>query len=192
MIEIILIRHGKTNCPMENKMVVKDFKEWVKEYDQAGIEENQDLSAELRLLVEQDSYIITSDRNRAMETAKMIGLERYVSDQTFREAEIPIPLKLKWIKMKPKYWTVFCRFLWMLGYSGNGESRQQTNKRAEIAVSKLMNKLQESSSIVVIGHGFFNHIVGKKLITRGWRRKDQADYRYLGKTTYIFEPIKRN
>ncbi|MFB3164549.1 hypothetical protein ABLO26_24620 [Neobacillus sp. 179-J 1A1 HS] len=66
---------------------------------------------------------------------------------------------------------VILRCLWFIGYSSGCESLKDAKIRAEEASKFLVNCAMEHHHVVLVGHGFFNMLIGKELKRMGWNGK---------------------
>jgi hypothetical protein len=58
--------------------------------------------------------------------------------------------------------------------------------RAEEASKFLVNCTKEHHHVVLVGHGFFNMLIGKELKRMGWNGKKKSSSRHWNSTTYSF------
>ncbi|WP_347551091.1 phosphoglycerate mutase family protein [Pseudalkalibacillus hwajinpoensis] len=164
---VLLIRHGKSVQQTNLFMNSSDFQEWVKIYNEKGIEDTAPLP--VKECLTEASAVFTSDLNRSIQSAdKPDG----VSDCIFRELELPV-YKIRFIKLRPSGWIVLYRLFWYLGRADNSESVKQSKERAEKAASILENHATTDSKVVLVGHGFFNRFIGSVLQKRGWTLEGQ-------------------
>jgi len=72
------------------------------------------------------------------------------------------------LKLSPKFWAVFFRILWLLGYSRNSETYSEAKNRAVDAAKVLTELANEYEKVIFVGHGVFNRILAKELRKTGW------------------------
>ena len=104
----------------------------------------------------------------------------------FRETELPTITKLWGIKLKPSIWALILRCLWFGGYSRGCESLSNAKGRAKKASELLVKYAQEHTSVVLIGHGFFNMLIAEELQKTGWKGKRKTSSKHWNCTTYSF------
>ncbi|MFP3470679.1 hypothetical protein R0J90_11615, partial [Micrococcus sp. SIMBA_144] len=75
---------------------------------------------------------------------------------------------VKFLKLNPRIWTVFYRFLWLIGFSKKVENKKRAKRRAKTAAQKLEDSARKHGKVVLVGHGFFNRYIGNVLTKRGW------------------------
>lgn len=184
--EISLIRHGKSKCTENNRITCNEFKNWVEKYDYFGVFEENSYPLETLEKIATANIVITSDLNRSIESAKLLNSNRKsISFPHFRETELPTPLTNLWgLKLNPSIWAVILRCLWFIGYSRGCESYSNAKKRAKKASKLLVEYAHENSSVVLVGHGFFNMLIAKRLQKKGWKRKKQTSSKHWNCTTY--------
>ncbi|USK31545.1 histidine phosphatase family protein (plasmid) [Bacillus sp. CMF21] len=184
--EISLIRHGKSQCTENNRITCKEFEGWVKEYDYNGVFEENSYPSETLNKITKANIIITSDLKRAVDSAKLLNPNiKAISVPLFRETELPNPLtKLRKIKLDPSIWALILRCLWFCGYSRGCESLSEAKDRAKSASKILVEYAQEHTSVVLVGHGFFNMFIAKELQKKGWKGKRKSNSKHWNCTTY--------
>ena len=58
------------------------------------------------------------------------------------------------------------------------EGRYQAEARADRAAALLIDLSANGDTVVVLAHGFFNHLIGRALRKRGWNLVESGGYRY--------------
>ena len=148
----------------------KDYKAWWAKYELSSLKEGQRCPEALLSQINDDAIILSSARQRAIETAGQLGRGRDVKhDPMFNEAPLPAP-KLGIFPMRPKNWNKIARLLWMLGHSGGEEHVSEAKRRAAKAAEVLVNTAEESGGrdVVLAAHGWFNRMLRPQLKKRGW------------------------
>lgn len=166
--KITLLRHGKPVTPTLEKMTATAFREWVVEYNAAGLNSSSIPASNVLSQAQECNTIVCSDLPRSIESTKALDAAKVVlSSSTFNEAGLPIA---NWdrLKLSPKIWAVTFRVLWLLGYSGNSESFKQAKTRAIVAVKKLTELAHQHDSVLLVGHGVFNRMLANELRRSGW------------------------
>ena len=108
-----------------------------------------------------------------------------ISIPLFRETELPTPLtKLYGLKLNSNIWAVILRCLWFCGYSRGCESFSNAKNRAEKASELLVEYAKEHTSVVLVGHGFFNILIARELQKAGWKGKKKTSAKHWSCTTY--------
>lgn len=184
--EIVLVRHGKSLW-MENKPIMcQEFKNWVEKYDEHGVVEEKAYPEETLQKARAAKMVFTSDLKRAVASAKLLTPNTaLVSHSLFRETELPIPsLELGGLKLRANIWAVVLRCLWFGGYSKGCESLGDAGKRAEKAAARLVEYAKEYHTVVLVGHGFFNRLIGKELLKMGWTSKGRTSSKHWASTPY--------
>ncbi|SFC75773.1 Broad specificity phosphatase PhoE [Bacillus sp. OV322] len=184
--EITLIRHGRSLWIENMPMTCIEFKKWVENYDCNGVFEEKSYPSVTLEKIGAANIVISSDLKRTVESAKYLRPDiPVISDPLFRETTLPIPLiKLGGIKLKASIWAVIFRSLWFCGYSRGCESLKEAGMRAEKAADFLIKSAKEHNNAVLVGHGFFNMLVGKELKKRGWNGKKKTNFKHWNSITY--------
>ncbi|MBM7578603.1 phosphoglycerate mutase family protein [Jeotgalibacillus terrae] len=183
---ITLIRHGKSLWNEKKVITALEFKEWVKRYNDHGVLEEKTYPSDTLNQFNASEVIFTSDLKRAIESAKLLNPEVLVMpDPLFREVELPAPFFILCrLKLNANLWTVMFRMLWFCGYSYECESLQHAKRRAEKASKVLMECAHEKNKVTLVGHGFFNMMIGKELKKAGWNGARRTSSSHWGATTY--------
>lgn len=185
--EISLIRHGKSQHTEMDRLTCAEFIDWMKKYDANGVYKKETYPKTTLKKISTAKVVITSDLERAIHSAKLLKPEKeIISDSIFREVEFPsLPSVFQNIKLNPTIWAIFLRLLWFSGYSKECESLMEAKVRAKKASQKLVDYATEHGALVLVGHGFFNRLIGKKLRRNGWRGKRRTGLTHWNCTTYF-------
>lgn len=187
--EITLIRHGKSLWAENKPITCQKFKVWVEKYDCHGVFEEESYPSETLEKIGTANIVFTSDLKRAIESAKFLNPNiQPISDSLFRETELPIPLSKLWgLKLYSSIWTVILRCLWFCGYSNGCESLKDAKRRAEKASKFLAKYANEHKYVVLVGHGFFNMLIGRELKEMGWNGNKKTSSTHWNSTTYSLD-----
>ncbi|MGS4993544.1 histidine phosphatase family protein [Bacillus cereus] len=185
--KISFIRHGRLDCTIE-PMTVTSFHEWIKGYDLHTITEKQPMPLETREAVEVAKLIVTSDQKCAVQSAaELMDSLSFIQNSLFREAAVPASFYApKWLKCKLNVWMCIGRALWILGYHKNVESYKEVRERARQAAYVLHRYALVHGSIALVGHNYFNSMIGTELRAMGWSGSPILHRKPWGCTTYTF------
>ncbi|OPA30855.1 histidine phosphatase family protein [Bacillus cereus] len=185
--KISFIRHGRLYCTIE-PMTVTSFHEWIKGYDLHTITEKQPIPLETREAVEVAKLIVTSDQKCAVQSAaELMDSLSFIQNSLFREAAVPASFYApKWLKCKLNVWMCIGRALWILGYHKNVESYKEVRERARQAAYVLHRYALVHGSIALVGHNYFNSMIGTELRAMGWSGSPILHRKPWGCTTYTF------
>ena len=185
--KISFIRHGRLDCTIE-PMTVTSFHEWIKGYDLHTITEKQPIPLETREAVEVAKLIVTSDQKCAVQSAaELMDSLCFIQNSLFREAAVPASFYApKWLKCKLNVWMCIGRALWILGYHKNVESYKEVRERARQATYVLHRYALVHGSIALVGHNYFNSMIGTELRAMGWSGSPILHRKPWGCTTYTF------
>ncbi|MGD2029267.1 MAG: histidine phosphatase family protein [Desulfobacterales bacterium] len=177
--QIVIYRHAKPVVSWNEIISGRDFPSWVSRYNNSGI-------IKIELGMKKEKIVLTSNLKRSMETGKLIG-EKIIPNSLFCEAEVPL-IQFPTIRMRAKFWMALSRFLWLFGLKKNCESFKNAKKRVIRIIENIESHLLENQRVVIVGHGFINRLIKKKLIHRGWSlSRVEDDNKFLGKMTFHTE-----
>ena len=95
------------------------------------------------------------------------------------EAPLPPPNFPSWIKLSPRIWGFVARlWWWYFDHHEGQETRAEAEARADRAAALLIGLASGGGNVVVLAHGFFNHLIGRALKRRGWRLAESEGYKY--------------
>ncbi|MFA4949662.1 MAG: histidine phosphatase family protein [Brevundimonas sp.] len=162
------------------------YRDWWAKYEVGGLKEGQTPPADLLATAQGAGVIYASTRRRAQETASAISAGREVlSDVLFIEAPLPPPHFPSWFKLPPKYWGAVARFWWhAFDHHEGQETRTQAEARAEAAARALIARAETGEDVLVLAHGYFNHMVGRRLKADGWSLVHNQGFRYWSQRRY--------
>ena len=174
--KIVIYRHAKPVVSWNEIISGRDFPSWVSRYNDSGI-------IKIGPRMKKEKVVLTSNLKRSMETGNLIG-EKIIPNSIFCEAEVPL-IKFPAIRIRAKFWMALSRFLWLFGVKKNCESFKNAKKRAVRIIENIESHLLENQRVVIVGHGFMNRLIKKKLIQRGWSLSQvEDDNKFLGKMTF--------
>jgi broad specificity phosphatase PhoE len=177
--EIVIYRHAEPMVSGNEIISGHDFPSWVLRYNDSGI-------IKIKPRMKKEKIVLTSNLKRSMETGKLIG-EKIIPNSIFCEAEVPL-IQFPAIKMRAKFWMAFSRFLWLFGLKKKCESFKDAKQRVVQIIENIESHLLENQRVVIVGHGFINRLIKKKLSHRGWCLSQVEDgNKFLGKMTFRTE-----
>ncbi|WP_292070798.1 histidine phosphatase family protein [Brevundimonas sp. UBA7534] len=183
---IVLIRHGEPALSRKCLITARQYGDWWAQYEVGGLRAGQTPPAALVAAAEGAGAIYVSTRQRAQETAAAVAAGREtMTDALFIEAPLPPPPIPDWIRLSPKWWGVVSRFWWhAFNHHGGQETRRQAEARAEQAAQVLIAKAAGGKDVLVFAHGYFNHMVGRRLKADGWRLVQNQGFKYWSQRRY--------
>ncbi|MEY8348317.1 histidine phosphatase family protein [Bacillus cereus] len=191
---ISFIRHGRLHTVTE-LMTASSFHKWMERYDLEGIEKSKDIPIETIEAIESAKLIVASDQKRAVQSAaELTNSLSFIQHSLFREAKIPSEFFVpEWVKCRPEVWTLIGRTLWMIGYSKDVESYREAQGRAKQATDTLVGYALVHGHIALVGHSYFNMMIGAELRARGWSGPPIFHRKPWSCTKYTFhEAMNRN
>ena len=183
MKQIILIRHAKVDIDNSQKIGSLALQNWVNDYDTAPIHTESLPSTETVRLVQSADVVVTSTLGRAIDSAKVLGVEVVEENSLFNEAAIP-KVNIPFFKCKPKSWLVVLRLLLLLGLGKKDTSLKASKLQAKEAANKLLALSTVNTKVVLVGHGGMNWLIGRKLMQQGWMKEGKSSSKNWGLTIY--------
>ena len=183
---IILTRHGEPALSRKCLITARQYGEWWAKYEIGGLLHGQTPPQALLDAAQGAGAIYASSRRRAQETAAAVCAGREVmTDALFIEAPLPPPHLPDWIKLSPKWWGVVSRIWWRLTDNHHQqETHAEARIRAEQAAQVLITRAVSGEDVLVLAHGYFNHMVGKRLKANGWRLVHDQGFKYWSQRRY--------
>lgn len=178
---IILARHGEPALSRRCRLTSDEYRAWWATYEEGGLLGGQTPPDCLRRTAEEAGVILASSRRRATETAAALAGDReVVVDALFIEAPLPPPAFPNWFKLSPRWWGVAARiWWWAFNHHEEGEETVvQARARAARAAEVLIAHAGRGEDVLVLAHGYFNHMVGLRLKAQGWRCVRDQGFRY--------------
>ena len=162
--KIIILRHAKVNIN-NPKIYAKDMQRFIDKYNSLEIEQTN-ISDELKELLNEANFFMTSELKRAKDTLSLFNKESNLASSLFNEADLPYS-NTKGFKLPAKVWAVIFRVAWLFGYSKNATSYKATKLRAKEAANMLLTYLKTNKTIAIVGHGVMNRVIIKELKNKG-------------------------
>ena len=183
---IILARHGEPALSRKCLITSDEYRDWWGRYEVGGLRAGQTPPQTLLSAAEGAGAIYASSRRRAQETAQAVARDREVLvDALFIEAPLPPPHFPAWIRLSPRYWGVISRFWWhVFNHHEGQETRAEAEVRADQAARVLIARASEGHDVLVLAHGYFNHMVGQRLKAHGWRLAHNQGFKYWSQRRY--------
>lgn len=177
---ITLARHGRPALSRKCWLTSEGYRDWWRRYDLGGLLAGQTPPPELVEAARKADTIYVSTLPRAQETAQaVVGGRELVTDAIFVEAPLPPPRTPSWFKMPPRLWGVTARIWWHLFDRHEGmESRREAEQRADCAAQMLIGRAVAGEDVLVLAHGYFNHMIGQALKARGWHLTLDQGFKY--------------
>jgi broad specificity phosphatase PhoE len=176
---IALARHGEPALSRKVKLSSSGYRDWWAVYEEGGIHDNQSPPGSLKALAKRAVAVLASTRLRAQQTAKAVTCGRdFASDAIFIEAPLPPPPLPDFIKLSPPIWGFVSRVAWYLGYGEGGETRHEAEARARLAADRLIEAAESGGEVLLLAHGYFNHMIGAALKAKGWKKVQDEGFKY--------------
>lgn len=166
---IIVSRHGRPALDRSAgpKLDWVDYRDWWERYELGSLAEDQAPPESLMEAVADMSLVLSSARQRAIETARWAtGGREPEAFPVFNEAPLPPP-RLNNRYFLPKTWNILARMAWLQGHHLDGESVSEARERARKAALHL-HQAAEGKSVYLAAHGWFNRMLRRPLKHLGW------------------------
>ena len=163
--KIILLRHGPPDFIARSVGPDNPPPKALYTYEASSVKEPP--PDHLRQLAQSANLCVTSEFERARNSATLLQLEPVDSTNLFNEAGLPHPnqlyIQLPW----PVFLTLF-RVLWLFGYRRNCRGRREDRHQARRACDYLCTAASQHNSVIEIGHGIMNRLICSELKKSGW------------------------
>lgn len=185
--QISFIRSGQLDMQNET-MTITEFQTWMEAYGNIDIIKGDMIPRETIKVIQGAKLVVSSDSKQAVQSAvKLTESLSFIQSSLFREAVIPSHFPVpKWLKCRHNTWVIFGRVLWVMGYSKGVESYGEAKLRAKQAADTLIGYATVFQRIVLVGHGYFNMLIGLELRARGWNGLPTFQVKPWGCTVYTF------
>ncbi|MEC5341105.1 hypothetical protein ABRZ24_00580 [Brenneria populi] len=180
--KIILVRHGKPDINISGKLSSNEMKLWIENYDKSEVSEDPPSYFFTNSSV-RNSFVAASPLPRALTSLNMISIKPDMVDPIFCEAQLPLSNR-SWLNLPPMAYAFLLRVLWFIGSSKNVESYCSAKIRSKSAAAKLINLAQKESTILLMGHGIMNRMIGSQLKKQGFRKEKIIGKSYWQVTVY--------
>lgn len=181
---VILIRHGQPAIALSPRASHREFGAYIDAYEAAGLNPESLPPREISDLVKELSFVFTSGRPRAHESARALAPHaELVMDALFAEAPLASP-RIPLIRMKVPKWAVVARLLWHAGYHPEIENYATARARAAKAADILTARVMDGGAVALVAHGYFNAMIGRQLRKRGFERSGSHRVRYWNAVIY--------
>ena len=177
---IILARHGEPALSRQVKLTAAEYRQFWAQYEVGGLLPGQTPPERLKRYVADAGVLLSSTRRRAIESAQMVvGGREFARHDILIEAPLPPPNLPGWVRLSPKIWGFVTRVLWWYLNQHHGEEgRYEAESRADQAAAMLIDLTANGQDVVVLAHGFFNHLIGRALRQRGLNLVESEGYKY--------------
>ncbi|HUE66314.1 MAG TPA: histidine phosphatase family protein [Rhizomicrobium sp.] len=181
---IILIRHGQPHIALNPRTGHAGFSAYIDEYETAELSPSSVPPDELRDLVKELTHVFSSDRPRSRQSAgRLLPHAELTVDPLFAEAPLASP-RLPYLQMEVPKWAVVSRILWHAGFHPGIENPGAARARASKAADFLIARARTTGSAALVAHGYFNWMIGRQLLKRGFRRTGTHQARYWNTVIY--------
>ena len=177
---IILARHGEPALSRKVMLSAAEYRAVWANYEIGGIVPGQMPPDRLRKFVAECGSLVSSTRLRAIQSARtMVGEREFPHHEILIEAPLPPPNFPSWFKLSPKLWGFVARvWWWFFNHHQGQENRAEAEARADQAAAMLIGLAAGGETVVVLAHGFFNHLIGRSLKKLGWKLVESEGYKY--------------
>lgn len=166
---IVLARHGKPEWSDSTLISGRELGAWGEGRNAARIDPSHSPSPELRRIARDAKGFAASPLRRSLESLHLLAPEAipYV-DPVFREVEVPGSLPSP-IPLPAQIYSKISRIAWFAGWSPGVESFAEARHRAQQAAETLIGIAPDHGTLLLVGHGVMNGLIGLKLRKMGWK-----------------------
>ena len=175
------MRHGKPILKRFRSIAPIEMEQWIKNYNRCVVEPSGVPDASMQL-AGSAANIVASTLPRSLSSVDALGYSPSVVDPIFCEAGLPFA-HLRFPHLSPFIWAAIFRMLWLLGFSYGSESLHAAQARARKA-AKILTDLHENGTVLLVGHGITNRLIGKQLVRLGWSGSKIQKSKYWSATIY--------
>jgi broad specificity phosphatase PhoE len=165
---IVLARHGKPAWDETTPIPGYALADWARGRDAAPIDPGDPPPAELVGIARSSRVLASSPLRRSLESAQAVapgGAPRV--DPLFREVALPAGIRAG-LRLRPTLWSSLARLTWYLGWSPDIESYTAARERAALAAAALAGLAAAEETVLLVGHGIMNGMIGRRLRRAGW------------------------
>lgn len=142
--------------------------EWISRYDLSDTGSDMPPQSS-QTLASSALRIISSPLPRALSSLTALECEPDIIDEVFREADLPI-FHIPAFRLPPIIWASVFRVMWLCGISRKVEPLGIVKQRAVQAADILVTSAKVSNGpVLLMGHGVMNRLIGRELISLGWK-----------------------
>ena len=183
-LRIILVRHGQPAIALRPRTSHAGFAGYIDAYEDAGLDPASLPPDALRDLMKELNAVFTSGRPRSHQSAAALAPHaELIADPLFAEAPLASPA-VPLLRMRVPKWAVVSRILWHAGFHPGIENPRKARIRAARAADILVARAKESGTAVLVAHGYFNWMIGRVLLRRGFTRTGSHQARYWNDVIY--------
>ena len=183
-LKIILVRHGKPAIAIAPRTSHHEFRTYIDDYEEAGLDPTSAPPEELQDLIGELRVVFTSGRNRATQSARALAPNaELIVDPLFVESPLASP-RIPLLKMQVAKWAVVSRLMWYVGFSPRIEGYRKSKRRAVRAAETLIDRARQDGQAALVAHGYFNYLIGIELRRRGFKQTGTHRARYWNDVTY--------
>ncbi|HEY5339178.1 MAG TPA: histidine phosphatase family protein [Rhizomicrobium sp.] len=183
-LRIILIRHGKPAIATSPRTSHREFRTYIDDYEDAGLDPASAPPEELQDLIGELEAVFTSGRKRAEESARVLAPKaELIVDPLFAESPLASP-RIPLLKMTVTKWAIVSRLMWYAGFSPKIEGYHKSKRRAKRAAEILIARAQTTGGTALVAHGYFNYLIGIELRRRGFKQTGSHKAKYWNDVVY--------
>jgi len=183
-LKITIVRHAQPIAVSTGLITPAEFGDWISSYNESPLPSESAVPTELETITRNSGGIVCSDLRRSIETAELLDASNIIlKSALFKEADLPYAAR-DFIKLPASVWAALFRAMWVAGYSSNAESHGEARLRARTAAAELQKFTRIHKHIVYIGHGIFNRMVVRELLSSGWQGPKHPSSAYWGHAIY--------
>jgi broad specificity phosphatase PhoE len=156
-------------------------------YDHCDIDNKIKNFNQIQKLIKNGDLFLSSNLKRAKDSFQLLGITDFQENDLLNEPRLPANLFAKDFRLPIFIWAILLRIVWLSGYDRNCESMKVFKKRMDRAIDFLETKLVAYDHIIIMGHGFVNFFMIRRLLKKGWRKRASTTLKKFWSYTQIVE-----
>ncbi len=148
------------------------MKAWVEEYNHAPIDKTKP-NQEVIALVKNADVVLASSLSRASDSLDLIDVVPTEKNSLFDEIDLP-STNGTFLKLHAKTWLRLLRLMMLLRIGKKSQVLVDAKERAKCGAKYLVGVAKENNTVVLMGHGGMNWLLGKALLKSGWECVEQG------------------
>lgn len=181
--KIVLMRHGPPDFDSSRGLHRHDLATLVAEYTSSRVTAPATPAALAFVASLDPELIVSSSMARSIDSAQALACHDALALPALDEADLPCP---SWLGPPLSYRSaaLVARLGWFAGYSSNAASLEATVTRARTGAANLVELARSRGTVLAVGHGIMNRLVGRELVRSGWVREARPGSGYWSVTRF--------
>ncbi|HEY0720425.1 MAG TPA: histidine phosphatase family protein, partial [Gammaproteobacteria bacterium] len=168
-------------------LTAAELAKWIADYNDAALDRAHPPPTAAIQHAAEGAFVVCSTLRRSRESAHLLGVANIdACEAAFRELELPHAC-WRVVRLPVLTWAVLFRFMWLLGFSANGESVKAARERARYCAEQLAAWAEVHGTVLFVGHGSLNWFIARHLRRMGWSGLNRSPRNYWEFADYCYE-----